>query len=120
PALGRDFRPGEDLPEAPQTVILSYATWQKRFGGKKDVIGQTVSLSGTPHTIIGVLPQGFQFAPRGKTEFWTSLHPTDPCTVRRSCHGLNGIGRLKDGVTFEMARANAVAIARQLELQYPD
>ncbi|HEY1677769.1 MAG TPA: ABC transporter permease [Candidatus Sulfotelmatobacter sp.] len=120
PALGRDFRSGEDLPEAPQTVMLSYATWQKRFGGNKDVIGQTVSLSGAPHTIIGVLPQGFQFAPRGETEFWTSLHPTDPCTVRRSCHGLNGVARLKDGVTFEMARANAKAIARQLELQYPN
>jgi predicted permease len=120
PALGRNFRPGEDLPAAPQTVILSYATWQKRFAGSKEVVGQTVSLSGVPFTIIGVLPQSFQFAPRGKVEFWTTLHATDGCMIRRSCHGLNGIGRLKDGVTFEMARANAKAIARQLELQYPN
>jgi macrolide transport system ATP-binding/permease protein len=120
PALGRDFRPGEDLPEAPQTVILSYATWQKRFGGSKEVIGQAVSLSGVPYTIIGVLPQSFQFAPRGKIEFWTTLHPTDQCSKRRSCHPFNGIGRLKDGVSFETARANMKAIARQLELQYPD
>ncbi len=120
PALGRDFRPGEDLPEAPQTVMLSYTTWQKRYGGSKDVIGQAVSLSGVPYTIIGVLPQSFQFAPRGNAEFWTTLHATDGCMIRRSCHGLNGVGRLKDGVTFEMARANARAIARQLELQYPN
>jgi len=120
PALGRDFRPGEDLPEAPQTVMLSYTTWQKRYGGSKDVIGQSVSLSGVPYTIIGVLPQSFQFAPRGKVEFWTTLHATDQCSKRRSCHPFNGIGRLKDGVSFETARANMKAIARQLELQYPD
>jgi macrolide transport system ATP-binding/permease protein len=120
PVLGRDFRSGEDLPAAPQTVILSYGTWQKRFGGNKGVIGQSVSLSGVAFTIIGVLPQSFQFAPQGNAEFWTTLHATDGCMIRRSCHGLNGIGRLKDGVTFEAARANMKAIARQLELQYPN
>jgi macrolide transport system ATP-binding/permease protein len=120
PALGRDFRTGEDLPQAPQTVILSYSTWQKRYGGKKDVIGQTVLLSGIPFTIIGVLPESFQFAPRGNAEFWTTLHPTDSCSLRRGCHNLIGIGRLKDGVTAQMAFANVKAIARQLELQYPD
>lgn len=120
PILGRDFYAGEDLPAAPRTVILSYAGWQKRFGGRKKVVGETVSLSGIPHEIVGVLPQEFQFAPQGGTEFWTTLHASDPCSVRRSCHGLNGIGRLKDGVSVEMARANMVTIARQLELQYPN
>ena len=57
PILGRDFRTGEDLPAAPQTVMLSYATWQKRYASRKDVTGQTVVLSGVPYTIIGVLPQ---------------------------------------------------------------
>jgi len=120
PMLGRDFYAGEDLPAAPRTVILSYAAWQKRFGGRKNVVGETVSLSGIPHEIVGVLPKEFQFAPQGTTEFWTTLHASDPCSVRRSCHGLNGVGRLKDGVSVEMARANMVTIARQLELQYPN
>lgn len=119
PALGRDFYPGEDLPEAANTVILSYATWQKRFGGRKDVIGEPVSLSGVPYTIVGVLPQSFEFAEQGSTEFWTTLHPTDSCSRRRSCHDLTGVGRLKDGVTVSMALANTTAIARQLEIQYP-
>ena len=119
PALGRDFYPGEDLPEAANTVILSYATWQKRFGGRKDVIGEAISLSGVPYTIVGVLPQTFQFAEQGSTEFWATLHPTDPCSLRRSCHDLIGVGRLKDGVTVSMALANMTAIARQLEIQYP-
>ena len=65
PLLGRDFYPGEDLPGTPNTVILSYGAWQNRFGGSKDIVGQTVTLSGVPNTVIGVLPREFQFAPRG-------------------------------------------------------
>ena len=73
PVLGRDFYAGEDLTSAAPAVILSNVTWQKRFGARPDVIGQSVSLSGTPHAIVGVLPPGFQFAPRGDVEFWTTL-----------------------------------------------
>jgi macrolide transport system ATP-binding/permease protein len=119
PVLGRDFYPGEDLPSAPKTVILSYSTWQKRFGGRKDAVGEAVSLSGVPYTIVGVLPQDFQFAPGGNEEFWTTLHASDSCALRRSCHNFVGIARLKDGVSVEMALANMKAIAGQLELQYP-
>jgi len=120
PVLGRDFYTGEDLPAAPRTVILSYSTWQNRFGGRKDVIGETVALSGLPHTIVGVLPIDFQFAPRGKAEFWTTLHASDSCALRRSCHNVNGVARLKEGVTVATALANMKTIARQLELQYPN
>ncbi len=120
PAMGRDFYSGEDLPSAPRTVILTYAAWQKRFGGRKDVIGESVTLSGIPFSIIGVLPREFQFAPRGNAEFWTTLHASDPCALRRSCHNLYGVGRLKDGVSVAMARSNMETIARQLELQYPN
>jgi macrolide transport system ATP-binding/permease protein len=119
PALGRDFYVGEDLPSASRAVMLSYATWQKRFGGRKDVAGETVALSGVPYTIVGVLPQDFQFALAGNQEFWTTLHADDNCARRRTCHNLNGIARLKDGVTVEAARAEMKSVARQLEMQYP-
>lgn len=119
PILGRDFYPGEDLPEAPNTVMLSYATWQRRFGGRKDVVGEKVMLSDVPYTIIGVLPRSFQFAPEGAAEFWTTLHPIDHCSTRRGCHDLIGVGRLKDGVSVNTARSQMKGIARQLELQYP-
>ncbi|MGZ4814901.1 MAG: ABC transporter permease [Terriglobales bacterium] len=119
PILGRDFYSGEDLPSAPHTVILSYSTWRNRFGGRKDVIGEAVTLSGIPHTIVGVLPYDFQFAPRGNAEFWTTLHADDNCSKRRGCHNFDGIGRLKDGVTVEMALANMKTVAKQLEQQYP-
>jgi macrolide transport system ATP-binding/permease protein len=119
PLLGRDFYAGEDLPSAPNAVILSYATWQKRFGGKKDAVGETVALSGVPYTIVGVLPREFQFALAGDREFWATFHADDSCARRRTCHNLYGIGRLKDGVTVEAARAEMKGIAHQLELQYP-
>ncbi len=119
PVLGRDFYDGEDQPGAADTVMVTYATWQSRFGGRKDIIGQTVKLDGTPNTIIGVLPAGFQFAPRGKAEFWVTLHRLTSCEKRRSCHNLFGIARLKDGVTVQMALADMTSIAKQLEVQYP-
>jgi predicted permease len=119
PVLGRDFYAGEDLPQAPRTVILSYSTWQRRFGGRKNVIGETVTLSGVPNTIIGVLPEDFQFALRGETEFWATFHASGECDLRRSCHGLLGVGRLKDGVSVQTALADMKSIAAQLEKQYP-
>jgi len=120
PSLGRDFHSGEDLPAAARTVILSQSTWQKRYGGEPSVLGQSVTLNGTPHVIIGVLPPEFHFAPAEPAEFWTTLHATNPCDLRRSCHNMYGVGRLADGVTVQAAAAAMTAIARQLEEQYPD
>ncbi len=120
PILGRDFRPGEDLPEAPRTVLLSYGAWQKRYGGRSDVLGQTVTLNDSPNVIIGVLPRAFHFAPAQPADFWLSLHANNPCELRRGCHNLYGVARLKDGVSVEAASANVATIASQLEQLYPD
>jgi macrolide transport system ATP-binding/permease protein len=119
PLLGRDFYDGEDMPGAADNVILSYSTWQERFGGRNDVIGQTVKLSGSPNTIVGVLPKDFQFAPQGKTEFWATQHTLSSCEKRRSCHNLYGVGRLKDGISVQTALADMTSVAKQLEVQYP-
>src|SRR5215510_14635697 len=121
PVLGRDFYAGEDLPEAPRTVILSYASWQKRFGGKQEIIGQSITLNEIPYVIVGVLPQNFHFAPVENAELWTTLHPGSiGCDSRRSCHFLNGLARLKDGVSQDAALADVTSIAKDLEAQYPD
>ncbi|HZF38014.1 MAG TPA: permease prefix domain 1-containing protein, partial [Blastocatellia bacterium] len=120
PALGRDFYAGEDAPSALRTVILSYGAWQKRYGGKGDVLGQTVTLDGFPNVIIGVLPPEFHFAPAEPAEFWTALHASGSCEQRRSCHNLYGVARLKDGLTVGTALADVTLIAQQLEKQYPD
>ena len=120
PALGRIFYKNEDQPGAANTVILRYDTWQKRFGGRKNIIGQTIDLNGIPNTVIGVLPKSFAFAPEGQAEFWQTTHDVNPCEKRRSCHNLYGIARLKDGVSVAMALADTKSIALQLERQYPD
>ena len=120
PILGRDFRPGEDLPSGPRVTLVSYATWQKRFGARSDVVGRVVTLNGNPYEIIGVLPREFHFAPAEPAEFWAALHPESECDLRRSCHSLYGVARLKDGVSIETATANVVAIAAGLEKIYPD
>jgi macrolide transport system ATP-binding/permease protein len=120
PAIGRDFAPGEDLASAARTVMLSYAAWQKRYEGKDSVLGQSVTLDDVPHTIIGVLPPDFHFAPVEPVEFWTPLNVKGGCEKRRSCHNLYGVARLKEGTSFENAAADVTLIARQLEQQYPD
>jgi macrolide transport system ATP-binding/permease protein len=120
PVLGRDFYAGEDAVAAAPTVLLSYSAWKNWFQGRDDVVGQVATLSGTPYTIIGVLPQDFNFAPRGRAEFWTALQPTRDCEKRRSCHNLNGVARLKDGISIPSADAQMKTIAKQLEFEYPD
>jgi predicted permease len=119
PVLGRDFRAGEDKPGGPKVAILSYGTWVKRFGGQPGVIGQTVSLSGDPYTIVGVLPRTFSFAPRANGELWVPMGDKNECESRRSCHNLFAVGRLRDGVTVAMALADMQQIAAQLAIQYP-
>jgi predicted permease len=120
PVRGRDFLPGEDAPGAPEAVILSHSAWRRWFGGADDVIGHAATLSGVPHTVVGVLPPSFHFAPQGRAEFWTPQRGTGPCEVRRSCHNLGGVGRLKDDVSAAAADAEMKTIARELERQYPD
>ena len=120
PVLGRDFLPGEDQPGRAKIVLLSYGGWKKRFGGRADVIGQTVNLSGDAYTIVGVLPASASYAPRGgNRDFFAPLLDKNGCEKRRSCHNLDGVGRLRDGVTVEQARADFKRIAAQLEKQYP-
>jgi macrolide transport system ATP-binding/permease protein len=120
PMLGRNFVSGEDLLAAPRTVMLSYEGWQKWFGGRTDVLGQAITLSDDSYTIIGVLPRDFQFAPRAEAEFWTTLHASGSCALRRSCHTLDGIARLKNGISVQTALADMKSIAAQLEKEYPD
>lgn len=120
PILGRDFRPGDDVPGASPVVILRYGAWQRRFAGRRDVVGETVNLSGVAYTIVGVLPPDFEFAPRDIAEFFDPLCSNGNCNSRRSYHYLDGVARLKDGVTVSSAAAQMKTIAHRLEKQYPD
>ena len=76
PVLGRDFHANEAGPGAPSVVLLSYTAWQKRFGGRQDVLGKMVTLYDIPNTIIGVLPRNFSLLQPPRQTFG------DYCTLR--------------------------------------
>jgi cell division protein FtsX len=72
------------------------------------------------YTVIGVLPRDFTFALGRDAEFWVALQPDGDCDKLRDCHNYFAVGRLKPGVSVEMAFADMQSIARQLEIEYPD
>jgi len=120
PVFGRDFHDEEDQTSVPRTVLLSYGAWQRRFGGRKDVIGEMVNLDGNPNTIIGVLPRDFHFAPAEPSDFWASERSSGGCEKNRGCHNLFGVARLRPGVSFATAFADIKTVAQNLARQYPD
>lgn len=81
PELGRDFREDEDRVGAPQVVILGDQVWRERFGGRRDVLGRPIMVDGVPHTVIGVMPPGFEFP--NNAAAWTTLQ-LDPVDALRS------------------------------------
>ncbi len=120
PILGRTFRDGEEKPSAPRYAVLSYGFWQRHFGGKPDIVGQSLTLNDTPRTIVGVLPKGFHFAPTGDADLYLTLHATEGMLTRRNLHWIHPFGRLKPGVSLEQAQSLMNVLAANLEKQYPE
>jgi putative ABC transport system permease protein len=119
--LGRVFNSEEDQPGAPPVVLLSHGLWQSRFGGKADILNQTLTLDGRAYTVIGVMPRGFAFPNRA--DIWVPVGPlsSEESWKSRGNHpGLFGLARLKPGVSLEQARREMETIAVRLEQQYPD
>jgi predicted permease len=119
PVLGRAFRPGEDDPKAERVTMLTYAGWQRRFGGDPNIIGKSAVLNDEPRLIVGVLPRDFQFAASRSSEFWLPYR-IQGWRERRNAHWLYPVGRLKPGVSLAQAQASLSTLAAQLGQQYPD
>jgi putative ABC transport system permease protein len=118
--LGRTFRDEETWEGNHLVVVLSYGFWQRRFGGDLNIIGQTIALNGRNREIVGVMPAGFYF-PSKEIEMWVATGwKHDAIAKLRRPHFLRAVGRLKNGVTIDQARAEMSAIAGRLEQQYPD
>jgi predicted permease len=111
PLLGRTFSEADDQPSSPATVILSYAYWQRRFGGAESVLGQTLTVDGAPHEVIGVLAQGFRFLQQ-PADILTPARPNRTRAFVPSMEG-RGIARLKKGVTLAQASAD---VARMIPI----
>ena len=122
PALGRTFTAAEDAPGGPPVAVLGHGLWQRRFAGRRDVVGQTVSLDGRPFTIIGVLPAGAGLAGRPTpADLWIPF-ALDPAVDYRESAGryMLAVGRLRPGVTRDRAQASVATIAKRLEAAHPD
>jgi predicted permease len=104
PVLGRVFTTEDDQPGSPETVLLGYNYWQRRFGGGADAIGQTLTINGRPREIIGVLPQGFRFL-RWEPEVYLPFQ-FDRAELFIGNFGYQGIARLAEGATVEQANAD--------------
>ena len=116
PLLGRSFLTDDDRPGASPVVIVSHEFWQQRLDATPSVIGASVSLNGTPATIVGVMPARVAFP--GATAIWyPAAEPKDPRT--RGQHGYTMLGRLAPGVTMAAANREVAGIAKQLEQEYP-
>jgi predicted permease len=104
PALGRRLSPADQAPESPETVMLSYGYWQRRFGGDRSVIGRGITVASRPREIVGVMPSGFRFLN-------TDADLIVPVRFDRrqailAGFGYQGIARLKPGVTIAQASAD--------------
>jgi putative ABC transport system permease protein len=118
--LGRTFSAEESFQRHGLVVILSYDTWQRRFGGDPGIINSTIKLNDRERTVIGVMPAGFYF-PSKEVELWVPMnYDLAQMASQRRAHFLRAIGRLKDGVSLEAARAEMKTIAARLEQDYPD
>ncbi|MFZ1219503.1 MAG: ABC transporter permease [Chthoniobacterales bacterium] len=131
PILGRGFtRADEQAGGGPGglKVVLGYGFWQSHFNRADDVIGRVLMLDGRPNTVIGVMPEGFQFPIQTDSlELYTTTAEdastpdgSTPKTQQRGDHWLQGIARLKTGVPLEQANAELRTIAGALEKKYPE
>jgi predicted permease len=131
PIMGRGFARADEQPGGGPDgfkVVLSYGFWQAHFDRASEVIGRVLMLDGRPHTVIGVMPQGFQFPIQTDpiemyitlAEDASSPDGSTPYTQQRGSHSLLGIGRLKPGVSPEQANAELRTIAAALEKKYPE
>lgn len=120
PLLGRNFAPDDDCAGAGPVVILSYGLWQRRFGADQNIVGKIIPLNGIGHTVVGVMPDSFQYPPpmeqsnstyQLKNELWVPR--ILEAEKNRNSHNLFAIGRLKENISFEQAKADIALITEQ-------
>jgi predicted permease len=118
PAIGRWFDPAEDKAgSGVRVAVISHGIWQRRMGGRADVIGQQLRLDDDSWTVVGVMPAGFAI-PNNPAEIWLPLQlVVDP--TRRDQRSLRALARLREGVTVEQATAELTRIAAALAREHP-
>jgi putative ABC transport system permease protein len=116
--LGRTFAPDEDQLGKSQVVILSHRLWENRFGADPSIVGRTLTLSGKPCTVVGVMPAHSPFD-RSYAQLWMPL-AFEPRDMTRDYHWMLSFARLKPGVTLEKAQAAMDATGARIAAAYPE
>ena len=116
PSLGRALDANDETIEGPAVIVVGDEIWQARFGGDPGIVGRSVSVNGVPHTVVGVMPEGFLFPIRH--QLWLPLRAR-PAGVPRDGLPLKIFGRLADGVTDAAAQAQLTAVGRRMTLELP-
>jgi predicted permease len=112
PLFGRPFTQADDSTGSPQTVMLTYHYWQRKFGDNRSVIGKAIDINGEPHVIIGVLPRSFQFLDKADLAFFLPL-TLDRARTTLGSYQYSAIARLKAGITLPEADAD---VARMIPI----
>lgn len=118
PIMGRGFLEHENQPGSDAVAVITHSLWQRRFGGEPNIINKTIALNGITRTIIGVMPEHFNF-PKG-SEVYSPLPFTPELAANRQSHSYYVIGRLKPNVSLQSAQAEIDHITGRLEAQYPE
>ena len=119
PVLGREFSPEEDSPGAEPVVIVSHDLWQERLGADSQILGRPLLINDRPATVVGILPPGFQIPLANQVGVWQPLR-ISPTFHGRGNFFLRAIGRLKEGVPLERARAEMNAIMERIGQEFPE
>ena len=120
PIMGRVFTESDDDAGATPVALLNEDLWRRRFGGNPGVIGQTINLNGTLHTVVGIVPARYDFPVGGDvTAVIVPLVPPANVEGSRGSRSLAVLGRLRAGVTPERATREMMQIALRLEQQHP-
>ena len=119
PVIGRDFSSEDEKPGREQVAILTYALWQRHYGGDSSVIGKSILLDEKPYTIIGILPRSFSlYGVAPELDIWVPF-AFNRAQLNRENHELVIFGRLRPGVPLHQAQAEMETILSQLKKQYP-
>jgi putative ABC transport system permease protein len=119
PVLGRDFVAEEDNANAGDVAVLSHALWRQSFGSDPQIVGKKIELDNEKYTVIGVMPQGFEFPDR-TSAIWIPLAFSNEQATNHHRHFLQVVARLRPGVTVAQANADLASISRDLAEKYPD
>jgi putative ABC transport system permease protein len=118
PKIGRAFDAGEDQAGKNHVAVISNAFWRRQFGGRSDVLGKTIKLNEEPYSIVGVLPDWFNF--HHATEIWTPMDMTRKALGPRGSHSYRAIARLQPNVSASQAQAELNGITREVAKQNGD